>query len=130
MFPFHLVQSANTEFLLMKIHRVLNRLSKCANVSCRKNQGFYNFTINSQSKLEKFSTLFLRYLPRKMFDSGLLESEILEIFTAVVFVKNFHLTLNFFKYCRLFSLKTRKRSQEIRKLSKNCLSKQETEQQQ
>ena len=97
MFPFHLVQSANTEFLLMKIHRVLHRLSKYANVSYRKNQGFYNFIINSQSKLEKFSTLFLRYLPRKRFHGGLFESEILEIFTAVVFVKNFYLNLNFFQ---------------------------------
>ena len=49
----------------MKTHQVLNRLSKCANVRYRKNRVFLWFTINSQSKLEKFSTLFLRYLPRK-----------------------------------------------------------------
>ena len=30
-FPSHMVPSANTEFLLMKTHRVLNRSSKCAN---------------------------------------------------------------------------------------------------
>ena len=46
-------------------HRVLNRLSKCANVCYRKNQVFLWFIINAQSKLKKFSTLFLRYLPRK-----------------------------------------------------------------
>ena len=41
----------------MKTHRVLNTLSKCANVRYRKNQMFLWFTINSQSKLKKFSTL-------------------------------------------------------------------------
>ena len=46
--PLPLVQSANTEFLLMKTHRVLNRSSKCA-----------------MSKLNKFSTPVLRHLPRK-----------------------------------------------------------------
>ena len=46
----------------MKTDRVLNRLSKYANVRYRKNQ----FTINSQSKLKKFSALFLRYIPRKI----------------------------------------------------------------
>ena len=35
-----MVQSANTKFLLMKTHRVLNRLSKCANVRYRKNEVF------------------------------------------------------------------------------------------
>ena len=47
-FHFHLVQSANTEFLLMKTHRVLCRLSKCANVLYRR--CFYSFSINSQPK--------------------------------------------------------------------------------
>ena len=47
-FPFHLVQSANTEFLLMKTQRVLNRSSKCANVRYRKNQVLLWLTINSQ----------------------------------------------------------------------------------
>ena len=36
-FPLHLVQSGNTQFLLMKTHRVLNKWSKCANVRYRKN---------------------------------------------------------------------------------------------
>ena len=49
----------------MKTHQVLNRLSKYANVRRRKNRMFLWFTISSQSKLEKFCTLFLRYLPRK-----------------------------------------------------------------
>ena len=63
MFPFLLVQSASTKFLLMT-HRVdLNRSSKCANMRYRKNQVFYSFTINSQSKPKKFSTLFLRHVP-------------------------------------------------------------------
>ena len=63
--PFHLVQSPNNEFLFIKTHRVLNRLSKCANVHYRKNQVLLWFTINSQSKLKKFSILSLTYLPRK-----------------------------------------------------------------
>ena len=51
MFPFHLLQSVNTEFLLMNTHRVLDRSSKCATVRYRKNHVFYGFTINLQSKL-------------------------------------------------------------------------------
>ena len=39
-FPCHLVQSTNTEFLLMKAHRVLDRSSKCANVRYRQNEVF------------------------------------------------------------------------------------------
>ena len=35
-FPFYLVQCANTEFLLIKAQWVLNRSSKCANVRYRK----------------------------------------------------------------------------------------------
>ena len=35
----------------MKTHRVLNRLSKCANARYGKSQVFLWFTINSQSKL-------------------------------------------------------------------------------
>ena len=49
-FRFHLIQSANTEFLFMKAQRVLNRSRKCANVCCRKNQVFYSFAIDLQSK--------------------------------------------------------------------------------
>ena len=39
----------------MKTHRVLNRLSKCANARYRKNQVFLWFTVNSQSKLKRHS---------------------------------------------------------------------------
>ena len=49
----------------MKTQRVLNRLSLRENVRYLKTQVFLWSAINSQSKLKKFSTLFLRYLPRK-----------------------------------------------------------------
>ena len=39
----------------------LEIFSKCKNVRYRKNQMFLWLTINSQSKLKKFNTLFLRY---------------------------------------------------------------------
>ena len=75
----------------MKTHPVLNRLSKYPNVRYRKNQVFLWFNINSQSKLKKFSMLFLRYLPRKTrysrFHGGLFELEILEIFTTAFLLK-------------------------------------------
>ena len=75
----------------MKTHRVLNRLSKCANVRYRKNQVLLWFTINSQSKLKKFSILLLTYLPRKTsyerFHDGLFELEIPETFTRAFLLK-------------------------------------------
>ena len=49
----------------MKTQRILNRLSLCENVRYRKSQVFLWSAINSQSKLKKVRTLFLRYLPRK-----------------------------------------------------------------
>ena len=63
MFPFHLVKSENTEFLLMKTQQVLNRSSKYANVRYRKNQVFLFIVFPIKTK--KISTLFLRHLPRK-----------------------------------------------------------------
>ena len=81
----------------MMTHRVLNRLTKCANVCYRKKQVFLWFTINLQAKLKKFITLFLRYLKKKKlamklarFHDGLFELEILEIFEALqsVLLKN------------------------------------------
>ena len=102
----------------MKTHRVLNRLSKCANVRYRKNQVFlwftinvhYRknqvflwFTINSQSKLKKFSTLFLRYLPRKLATKfNKVSCWTLWIgdprnFHNSFFVKNYYFNLNFFQ---------------------------------
>ena len=55
----------NLQIMIFCLWRVLNRLAKCANVRYHKKQVFLWFTINSQSKLKKFSTLFLRYLLRK-----------------------------------------------------------------
>ena len=75
----------------MKTHRVLNRLSKCANVRYRKKQVLLWFTINSQSKLKKFSILSLTYLPRKTlyerFHDGYFELEIEESFTIAFLLK-------------------------------------------
>ena len=42
------------------ISSLMNRSNKCENVRYRKNQVFCSFTINSQSKRKKFSTLSLR----------------------------------------------------------------------
>ena len=53
MFHFDMVQFANTEFLLTKPHRVLNRSSKSGNVCYHKNQEFSSFTTNLQSKQKK-----------------------------------------------------------------------------
>ena len=75
---------------------------------------FYSFTINSQSKLKKFSKLFLRHTKKNLlrnltrFHGGLFELEILEIFTTVFLLKTVIWTWIFFKYCRVFSLKTKK----------------------
>ena len=86
----------------MKTHRVLNRCSKWANIRCRKIQLLLCFPINSQSKLKKFSSLFLRYLPRRtcyeMVGSCLaFELEIPEGFTRGFFVKNYYLNLDLFQ---------------------------------
>ena len=99
MFPFHLVQSANTEFLIMKTHRVfLNRLSKYAMCVIVKTKWFYSPNINSESKLKKISTLFLRHLPLAtkltIFRCGLFDWNVLEIHS--LFVKDY-LNLNFFQ---------------------------------
>ena len=103
MLPFHLVQSTINEFLFMETHQVLNRLSNCVNVRYHKNQVFLWFTINSQSKLKKFSTLFLRYLPRKLSTKfNKISCWTLWIgdprnFHNSFFVKNYYLNLNFFQ---------------------------------
>ena len=83
MFSFHLVQSANTEFLLMKTHRAFEiDETERANVQMpyRKNQ----------SKITKISTLFLETFTKKnslqnltRLLGGLIELGILEIFTTV-----------------------------------------------
>ena len=77
----------------MNTQRVLNRLSKCANVRYRKKQMFLWFTINSQSRFKNQYNSFeistkknsLRNLAR--FHSELFELEILEIFTIVFLLK-------------------------------------------
>ena len=76
-----------TQFPLMKTHSVLNKSNKCANVCFRKNQVFlYIFTINSQSGLTNFSTLFETFFKRNpiqnliRFNGELFELEITEIF--------------------------------------------------
>ena len=116
MFSFHLVQSANTECLLIKTHRVLSRLSKFADVRYRKNQVllyFYHwFTIktkkNQYNILETFSKKnSLRNLAR--FHSVLFELKILEILTTAFLLKTIVWTWIFFKYCRVLpSLKTKR----------------------
>ena len=62
--PFPLDSTANTEFLLMKTQRVLNRSNKCANCVIVKTSCFYNLALIHNQNLKKFSTLFLRHLPR------------------------------------------------------------------
>ena len=74
----------------MKTHRVLNRLSKCANMHYRKNQVFLWLTINSQSKLKKNQHTILEISTKKnslrkltRFHGELFELEFLEIFQAL-----------------------------------------------
>ena len=104
MFPFHLLQSVSTEFLLMKTHRVLNRSSKCATVRYRKNQVFYGFTINLKSKL----LLLTKRLVKKF-----KKSFVVTLWVGggrnfhKFFVKNYYYwTWIFFKYSRVLSLRT------------------------
>ena len=87
MFPFQLIQSANTDFLLMKTSKVLNRSSKCANGVIAKARSFHSFTINSQSKLKKIQHAFIQTLTEKQsrrilirFHGGLFDLQILGIF--------------------------------------------------
>ena len=126
-FPMHLAQCPNTEFLLMNTLRVLDRSSKCANNRYRKKQVSLQFTINSKSKLKNFSTLFLRHLPRKIryeIEHGfmwVLWEKNARNFRNNFVVKSYYLNFNFyFKCCRVLSLKSKKRSQKICKLPKSC----------
>ena len=100
----------------MKTHRVLNRLSKCADVHYRKKQVLLWFTINSQSKLKKsvyyswdiyqeklatkFNNVSWRVFwvgdPRKFHES--------------FFVKNYYLNLNFFQALQSALLKNKIKS--------------------
>ena len=95
MFPFHLVKFGNTEFLLMKTHRVLlNRSTKYVVVRYRKNQTI----LESFTKKNSLWNL-------KRLHGGLFEVEVLEIFTTTFFVQIVICTWIFFKYYRLLSLK-------------------------
>ena len=93
---FHNVQSANTEFLLMRAIRVLNRSNKRANVCYRKstqneeNSAYYCWDTYQEILAAKF----------KMLHGGLLELEILGIFTTVFLLKTIIWTWIFFNYCR------------------------------
>ena len=78
----------------MKTQRVLNKLSKCANVDYRKNQMFLSFTINLQSKLKKTEHSILEIFTKKnwlrnltSFYDELFELEILEILTIAFLLK-------------------------------------------
>ena len=83
-----------------------------------KTSCFYSFTINSQSKLKKFSRLFFKHLPRKTLNKlNKVSWWALWVgdprnFHSSFFIKNYYLNLNFFfffKYCRaLLSLKTKR----------------------
>ena len=130
MLPFHLVQSANNEFLFMKTHRVLNRLSKCENVRYCENQVLLWFTINSQSKLKKIQYAILKISTKKnslwnliRFQGGFFELEIPESFTKGFLLKTIIWTWIFFKHCTVLSLKRNKKSSLKRcESSKNCLT--------
>ena len=84
--------SLSTQFnLLMKIHRVLHRSSKCVKTRC-----FYSFTVNSQLKLKKKTILetfireiLIRNLTR--FNGALFEIKTLETFAKAFFVKIYYL---------------------------------------
>ena len=105
-----LVQSASNEFLFMKTHRVLKMLGKYTNVRYRKSQVFLWFTINWQLNLKKFSTLFLRYLPRKTRYSTrwwALWIRDPRNFYNSFFVKNYYVNLIFFRALQSALLKTK-----------------------
>ena len=109
----------------MKTHRVLNSLNKCANVRYRKKQVLLWFTINSQSKLKRFSISTkkssLRNLTR--FHGGFFWIGDPRKFHMSFFVKNYYLDLNFFQTSRMLFLKTKKKSSQKRcKSPKNCLT--------
>ena len=85
-----------------------------------KNRCFFSFTTNSQSKLKRISTLFLRHLPKisiwnlTRFYGGLFGFEILEIFTTAFLLKTIIWTWTFFKYSRVLSLNTKAKSSQKR----------------
>ena len=104
MFPFHLVQSANTEFLLTKTNRALNRSSKCANVRYRKSQvclWFYHYFITKTKKIYH-TTLEIFTKNNSLcslitFHGGLFELEILKIFITILLLNSITWTWYFFQ---------------------------------
>ena len=116
-FTFHLVQSVNIEFMLMKtIESWANRENKqmCVIV---KTRCFYRLAINLQSNLKKFSTLFLRQY------GGLFKLKTLEVFTTTFLLDNYYLNLIFFQALRSALLKNEKKIfSKISKSHKNCLA--------
>ena len=78
---------------------------------------FYSFIINSQSKLILYSTglqIFTRQNSLRFHD-GLFELGFLEIFTTACLLKAIIWAWVFFKYCRVLSLKTRKKKILLKK---------------
>ena len=114
----------------MKTQRVLNRLSKYANVRYHKNQMFLWFTLNSQPKLKKFSTLFLSIYQEKLatkFNTvswcALWVGDPVNFHNSF-FVKNYYLNLNLFSSIEECSLlkRNKKPFQKRWKSTKNCLT--------
>ena len=102
MLPFHLVQSANNEFL--KTHRVLKGW---ANVCYHKNQVFLWFTIHSQLKLKKIGTrLATKFNKVSWWNLWIWDPR---NFHNSFFVKNDYLNLNFSKHSKsaLFKSETK-----------------------
>ena len=79
-----------------------------------KTRCFYSFTINSQSNLKKFSTLFLRNLPRKTryeIEQGFHD----DLFQSKFSILNFQFSLAIARDRRK-SLKKEKEKQKLRKI--------------
>ena len=97
---FHLFQSANTKFLLIRHSEFLNISSKCANACYRKNQVFLQYTINSKWGITNFSTLFLRLYQEKLATKfNKVSRWVLWVgdLTTAFFAKRHYLNLIFFK---------------------------------
>ena len=116
--------------LLKSINQILFFSLKiyALSVCHRKDQAFLQFTINSQSKLKKFSKVFLRHLLRKnlRFQGGVFQLEFLAIFTTAFLIKTY-LNLNLFQVLQSALLKNKKISSQKRfNPPRNCLTQQET----
>ena len=100
-----------------------------------KTRCFYSVTINSQSKLKKFSPLFLRYLPRKacykILQSFMVDSLIWKSrnFHNIFLVKSYDLNLDFFHVLQSVLLKNENNNILKKDASylKKCLTQPKTE---